>query len=885
MKQGEFLVRLSSVLSFVSIFLIFSGIVYAKEYIKKIEVEGLKSIPREEFFYLLGVKEGKEFIRDDITQGIKRVFLKDLFDDIIIDYQNCLMKIHVKEKPLIKSIIIKGNKYFPEKFYKKLLTFKKGDRLKELDLKKSKSQIEETLKKRGFINCNVQIEKSLNENYMSILISINEGEPLRIKNIIWKGDYNEYIQGFLTLNVGEPFDKVLLEDFIKKSKKYFEKYGLIGSEVTYSFKDGELTLKIIKGKKIHVDFAGIEYLNKKSLKNIVIAYFQDKVNEQIIKDSINSIITFCRANGFLDVKVFPLIEEYPEEWKITYIINEGSRKFIEKIEIETGFSKEELKNIIVNREGSPFNPEELDNDIKRIEEYLKSKGYYHVKVSVPEIREKDDKISILIKIKESTPVKIKQINIDVKNNLLKSEAFESVKSYENYPFSETVFIEIKRKTREVYLKNGYSDVQIEGKYEIKDDETYIYLNVNPGSKKYFGKSIILGNKKTKSKFIYQRLFQKEEKPYNPYTIEHERQNLYRTGLFSRIDVFTQKMDDTVDLIYNFEETPAGALEFGFGYGEYEKEKGFVDLSYINLFGMNKQIFSRIELSSIERRSYITYMDPWIWKDLTFKSSLLFEDINVKNIDTKDTIYKLRKYGVSAGFEKKFLEYFKAELLYEATFSKTWDVMPEVVITDEDIGKLFLSGVKASIIYDNRDNVFDPKKGWLTGVTSKLSSELLGSEINFIKSSFYLNKYTELIKDLVLATSIRAGWAWLYGKTNELPISERYFLGGRDTVRGYAQNTLGPKKDNQPTGGNAFLMGNIELRTYLGKNFFLVNFLDFGNLWKRAGDVNPSDFKYTTGAGLRYKTPVGPLRIDYGYKLNRQKGESHGEIHFSFGHAF
>ena len=223
MKQGEFLVRLSSVLSFVSIFLIFSGIVYAEEYIKKIEVEGLRSIPREEFFYLLGVKEGKEFIRDDITQGIKRVFLKDLFDDIIIDYQNYLMKIHVKEKPLIKNIIIKGNEYFPEKFYKKLLTFKKWDRLKELDLKKSKSQIEETLKKRGFINCNVQIEKSLNENYMTILISINEGEPLRIKNIIWKGEYNEYIQGFLTLNAGEPFDKVLLEDFIKKTKKYFEK--------------------------------------------------------------------------------------------------------------------------------------------------------------------------------------------------------------------------------------------------------------------------------------------------------------------------------------------------------------------------------------------------------------------------------------------------------------------------------------------------------------------------------------------------------------------------------------------------------------------------------------------------------------------------------------
>lgn len=877
--------RLSFVLSFISIFLIFTAIVYAEEYIKKIEIEGLKSISEEEFLYLLGVKENKEFTGDDITHGIKRAFLKDLFDDIIVEYEEHTMKIHVKEKPFIRSIEIKGNEYFPERFYKKLLTFKKGDRLKELELKKSKNQIEETLKKRGFIHCSIRIEKNFIENYVTIIVFINEGEPSRIKNIIWEGDFNEYIKSFLAVNPGDPFDKVLLEEFIKKSKKYFAKQGLIGSEIIYSFEDGKLTLKIIEGKKIQIKFAGAESLSKKGLKNIVMAYFQDKVNEQIIKDSINSLITFYRANGFLDVKVFSLIEESKEECNITYIINEGKRKFIEKIDIETGFSKEELKNILINKEGYPFNPEELDNDIKRMEEYLKEKGYYYTRVLAPEVKEKDDKINILIKVNEGISVKIKQIDIEVKNNLLKAKAIESVKSYENSPFSERVFIEIRRKIREVYLKNGYSDAQIEGRYEIKHDETYIYLNVNPEGKKYFGKSIILGNKKTKTGFIYQRLAPKEEKPYNPYTIEQERQTLYRTGLFSRIDVLTQTKNDKVDLIYNFEENPAGAVEFGFGYGEYEKAKGFVDLSYINLFGMNKQIFSRVELSSIERRSYITYMDPWLWKALTFKSSLLFENIKVKNIDTKDIIYKLRRYSASAGFEKKFLEYFKAELIYEATFSKTWDVMPEVVISDKDIGKIFLSGVKASLIYDTRDNVFDPKKGCLTGVTSRVSSEFLGSEINFIKSSFYLNKYTELIKNLVLATSIRAGWAWLYGKTNELPISERYFLGGRDTVRGYAQNTLGPKKDNQPTGGNAFLMGNVELRTYLGKNFFLVNFLDFGNLWKRVGDMNLSDFKYTAGLGLRYRTPVGPLRIDYGYKLNRQKGESHGEIHFSFGHAF
>lgn len=873
---------LSFVLSFISILVIFFNIANADEYIKKIEVEGLKSISEKEFLYLLGLKENKTFKKDEITQGIKRVFLKDIFDDIIVDYENQTIKISVKEKSVINKIEIKGNQYFPESFFKKLLSFKKGERLKELELKKTQQKIKEELKKRGFLNSNVQITKVINDGYVDIVINITEEKPLRIKSIKWEGSFDDYIKSFLLLNTGDPFDNVLIEDFIKKTKKYFEKQELIGFEISYVFKDEELILKIIQGKRLEIDLKGADSLTKKELKSIVMAHFQGSINENIIKDSINSLITFYRANGFLDVKIAPLIEESEEECKIIYFINEGKRRFIEKLEIQTGYSQEELKNILVNKEGSPFNPEELNNDRVRIEEYLKKKGYYFAKVFPPQIKE-DDRINILFKVQEGKQIKIKKIEID--DSFLKSEALEVVKTYKDFPFSELVFLEIKRKIREIYIKNGYSDAQCEGDYEIKENEAYIYIKITAGNKKYFGKSIILGNKKTKTNFIYQRLLQKDEKPYNPYTIEEERQVLYRTGLFSRIDIQPQIKDSSIDLVYNLEEAPAGAIEFGFGYGEYEGAKAFVDLFYINLFGMNKQIFSRVELSSIETRSYIAYIDPWMWKNLTFKSSLLFERKDVKNIDTKDIIYKLRRYGVSAGFEKNFFESFKTELLYEATYSKTWDVMPEVVISGEDIGKIFISGVKASLIYDSRDNPFDPKKGWLAGVTSKLSNEFLGSDINFIKSSAYINKYSELTEGIILATSLRAGWAWLYGETENLPISERYFLGGRDTVRGYAQNTLGPKKDNQPTGGNVFLMGNIELRTYIGKNFFLVNFLDFGDLWSRVRDVNPSNLKYTTGIGLRYKSPVGPLRIDYGYKLNRQVGESRGEIHFSIGHAF
>jgi outer membrane protein insertion porin family len=107
-----------------------------------------------------------------------------------------------------------------------------------------------------------------------------------------------------------------------------------------------------------------------------------------------------------------------------------------------------------------------------------------------------------------------------------------------------------------------------------------------------------------------------------------------------------------------------------------------------------------------------------------------------------------------------------------------------------------------------------------------------------------------------------------------------------TVRGYEQDTLGPEgSDGNPTGGNAFLMGNVEIRSSLGKGIGIAAFLDGGNVWIKAKDINPGDFKYTTGLGLRYNTPVGPIRLDYGHKLHREEGKSRGELHFSIGHTF
>jgi outer membrane protein insertion porin family len=302
--------------------------------------------------------------------------------------------------------------------------------------------------------------------------------------------------------------------------------------------------------------------------------------------------------------------------------------------------------------------------------------------------------------------------------------------------------------------------------------------------------------------------------------------------------------------------------------------------------MNRQASLRIGYNSLEKLYSLNYVDPWFLdRKLQLRGTLFHSDREEKNIDTKVILYRYRKNGLSLGIEKQYTSAIKGELYYEYVLSKTRDVQPDMILTDRDSGKVAVSSLRPGIAFDTRDNPFDPHHGVLAGLTLKVASSALASQVNFGKAIFNGSIYHEISKPFVLAVAVRYGVAQGWGPTTILPLVERFFLGGRSTVRGYAQDTLGPRGIfGNPTGGNTFVETNLELRTSLGKGLGLVNFLDSGNVWQKVGDIDWS-LKHAVGIGVRYNTPVGPLRVDYGYKLKKEEGLGRSEIFFSIGQAF
>jgi outer membrane protein insertion porin family len=617
----------------------------------------------------------------------------------------------------------------------------------------------------------------------------------------------------------------------------------------------------------------------------------ENFNDDLVEEAVSKILSLYHAKGYPFAQVAPVITVKDDLISLHFFIFEGKKVKVRAISFSNvSLPEKNLKEVMSLKEGGLYNPDIVYDDKETLIELYNALGY--LSASVDEFEAKYDEssqdMSINIKISEGAKTEIGKVDIIGARHVPEEEIMDTIRIKTGDPYNEVDISDARYRILQLYNSRGFVDALVSVKREIEGQTVSLTFQIQEGELTFFGKTVVSGNYRTRYEVIERELKHDEKMPFDYNILAKGGQGIYKLGLFTDIDVeVLDRYDHTRDTLIKVNEGNAGAVEFGFGYADYEKLRGFFDLSYRNLWGMNRQASLRLELSSLENRAILQYLEPWFFgKQIPFRFFLLYEDREEINTDTGDTLYRLNRYSASAGIEKKLSNLLKAELYYEFSLVDTFDVRPDVVLTKEDTGTLAISALKPGIVYDTRDNPFDPKKGILSGISLKAASPLLLSETNFLKLLFQGNSYHQMDKRFVLALSFRGGLAWGYHGTGELPIVERFFLGGRTTVRGYEQDTLGPKgSDGNPTGGNAFLCGNIELRSYLGKGIGIVTFLDGGNVWQKVQDIEFGSMKYTTGLGLRYNTPVGPLRVDYGHKLQREKGESAGELHFAIGHAF
>ncbi len=871
----------------------------------RIEIKGLYSIGRDEFLEMLGIREGSEVDNEKVREGIKRAFLKGIFEDIQVrvpDGTNPAVEVNVKERDFIRKISVSGRSALSGKVLKGLFMLKEDDIMRYDLVRPATEDLREKVGKYGFPDAKITVRTELSgkPHSVNVLLSVDTGAPLEIRNIkinvisphpileAGRGD----LYGVMKLSVGDIYNQQKVSEDLKRIENFLKKQGFFKPVVgPYSYHNGELEIAVDPGKRMTMSITGNRVISSKTLMKEAPFFEIEEYNDEVLAEATDRMLSLYHAEGYPFAEIAPVVSSDAHDISISFFVFEGNRVKVRSIVFQNaGLPQKRLKDVMSLKEGAPYNPGQVEKDKELLKEFYAALGY--LEASVRNIDVKIDKSSdiaaITVDLQEGKQTVIGSIAITGVDAATKEKLSAAAGLKTGAPYNDVDISDARFRVLEYLTAKGYANVDVVVARSIDNYKAALTFTVSTGKKEVFGRTIIRGNRMTRYEVIRRELQYREGEPYSISAISGVRQRLYKLGLFTSVDVEAiDGGDDKKDILINVTEGESGSVEFGVGYADVEHFRGFVQVGYNNLWGLDKQVTLRTEASTLERRVILQYREPWFMGiNLPFRTFFLYENKRELNPDNHEILYRLNRYTVTAGFEKKLSDSLKGELYYEFDVVNTTDVLPDVILSHEDTGTLAISSIKPALVFDTRDNPFDPKKGVFAGISLKAASFLLFSQTNFVKLELYGSNFQKLSNRIVLAFSARGGVAYGYHKTIELPIVERFFLGGRSTVRGYAQDTLGPKgSDGNPTGGNAYLMGNLEFRTSVGKGFGIVPFLDMGNVWQKAGQMDPGKLKYTTGLGLRYSTPVGPLRVDYGYKLNRQPGESHGEIHFSIGQAF
>jgi outer membrane protein insertion porin family len=446
----------------------------------------------------------------------------------------------------------------------------------------------------------------------------------------------------------------------------------------------------------------------------------------------------------------------------------------------------------------------------------------------------------------------------------------------------------------MYFAKGFPDVRIEAEVERIQNGTAIQtiFNIAEGESYKIGKILVAGNTLTAEKIVHRNSNLYPNTPYDPEAILESQQRLYATGLFTRVDIVALQ-EEPVDgryVLIQLEDAKPILVTPGVGYQESEGPRGLLEISHTNLFGLDRSISLRLRGSRREQLSQITYHEPrlfnWNWEGI---GSLLVER-------THQVKYDSSRFDVSLQALKKLST--EKNLLITASYQTVnlSDVRlnPRAGEFQDQTGVIQISRIGASYIRDRRNDPIDPSRGSFNTTTFQVASRLLASEVNFT-SFFNQSSFYRPLNSAVLATSVRFGWNQPFGDTFDhfpptgLAITERYFAGGSTTLRGFAQDKAGPEG-----GGTTMAIGNVEYRFPM--NFMPIShvggalFYDTGNVFSKISDFDLRDFTHTGGVGLRYRTPLGPVRLDFGFNLHPKidiDGNREKRLHvfFTLGHTF
>jgi outer membrane protein insertion porin family len=434
--------------------------------------------------------------------------------------------------------------------------------------------------------------------------------------------------------------------------------------------------------------------------------------------------------------------------------------------------------------------------------------------------------------------------------------------------------------------DGYVDARVDATTEFSDDRTRVAVvfQVTPGPRVRVGRVLVVGLRDTRETVVLRESRLKEGDFLSYQKVLDTQTGLSATGLFTSVQIREVAVQgDERNLIIEVTEGARTTIVPGLGFAETEKVRASVEFTKLNISGRGRKASLFLRGSINGSKALLSLTDPYAFR----RRQAVNVQIYVEDDRTRDA-FDFHRLGFQA---QTVFPVRLGNLLARYTFQETTtsNVAQNCAEVNRDLCDGRISGPSLGLVHDTRNDAIDPRRGTLYSVETLLSLESLGGD-SFVKSFLFVARYEELRAGVVLAASARLGLARAFNRSTELPLPERFFAGGASVMRGFETDQVGPGYYNAegmfvPGGGNGLIATALEARIDVTRKLGVQVFVEAGNVFPEVSDVRLGDLRKVAGVGVRYRSPFGPLRLDWGFKLDRLAGESLHELHFGVGYAF
>ncbi len=647
--------------------------------------------------------------------------------------------------------------------------------------------------------------------------------------------------------------------------------------------------------------------NKKLAEKDIMAALATKphavLQRNVVNEDAQRILKLYHEKAFFNAEVEPVINfpRDPRNATVTFNIKENQKVYIKEIEF-TGnkhFSDRKLRGVMETSEKGwfywitdhgIFQKDKLDTDLERLNAFYHDEGFMDARIGAPVIDRIGDGFHIKIPVEEGERYKVESVKIagDVlEDEKQQKEIEKKLQIKSGKYFSREKVREDVETISKAFMNEGYAYPDVNPQVQKSPDETaQITYNVSKGRKYRIGRITITGNTKTQDRVIRRQMAIMEGETFSAAKMEHSSLNLRKLDYFEQAEITPSESSepDVMNLEVRVKEKLTGSISVGGGYSSEDGPFVGGEIIQRNLFGSGLILGLKAYIGEDNSRYSLSFTEPSIM------DTLLSGGFDVYNWEksyrdfTKDSIGGKLRFGYPFGDWSRL----NVSYLYENAKVKDVAENASLIIRDQE-GRHQKGSLLINPIRDTTDHPFMPTQGSVNSVTVEIASEYLGGESNYVIMTGESGWFYPLFWKFIGFSRVKGGYIAYSGSESSIPIYDRFFLGGINSIRAFQFGDVGPTDPTtgEVIGGIKYGLFNQELLFPIAEKLGIrgVVFFDAGNAFDEGEAFDITEFRTAAGVGIRWNSPMGPLRVEWGYNLDRRDGEDKYNWQFTMGAFF